>query len=331
MIRFSIIVPIYNREKTLCRCVESLMNQTYKEIEIILIDDGSEDKSFDICKRFALKDKRVIPVHIEKCGVSSARNIGVSISKGEYIIFVDSDDYAELDMCEVFNKIIDVCTPDIIIGDYYLHCRNHKKKVSISAHCPNQEYSGKEFLIKAISCRFFKAAVWGNAYNKESLGDVLAFDERLSVHEDMDITFRLLSKAVKVSICNRAVYNYLLTDESLMYTANSQCKKHSDMVAVLEKWMYAALDESDEMTKRIINSQISKCFVNSCIYNGIIHPDFGQITRKFLLTNEFGMKEEISTIFFLMFPRLYIMMFEVYIRLFNDGIRHINVKKWCDE
>lgn len=97
----SVIVPVYNVENYLCKCVDSIINQTYNNLEIILVDDGSTDGSASICDEYVLKDSRVKVIHKENGGVSSARNIGIAEASGEYICFVDSDDWLELDYFEI--------------------------------------------------------------------------------------------------------------------------------------------------------------------------------------------------------------------------------------
>ena len=103
----SIIVPVYNIEEYLPRCIESILNQTYNNLELILVDDGSKDKSGEICDAYAKKDNRVVVLHKENGGSSSARNAGIAIAKGEYLGFVDSDDYIEPDMYEKMVAVIE--------------------------------------------------------------------------------------------------------------------------------------------------------------------------------------------------------------------------------
>ena len=112
----SIIVPVYNAEKFLTKCLDSIINQTYKNIEIICVDDDSSDKSSKILNEFAEKDKRIKVIHKANEGVSLARNVGLESAKGNYILFVDSDDWIEQSTCEVaINKIIEE-NADIIMG-----------------------------------------------------------------------------------------------------------------------------------------------------------------------------------------------------------------------
>lgn len=109
----SIIIPVYNVEKYLEECIESCINQTYKNIEIILINDGSTDKSLEICQKYANIDNRIIVKSIPNSGVTHARNVGIGLSKGDYITFIDSDDFVDRNFCEVLlkpflNKKIDI-------------------------------------------------------------------------------------------------------------------------------------------------------------------------------------------------------------------------------
>lgn len=112
--KLSIIVPVYNVEKYLKQCIESILNQTYKNLEIILVDDGSKDSSGKIVDDYAIKDRRVIPVHKENGGISSARNTGLAYVTGEYLTFVDSDDWLDLDMYEKMIEAIEKYSADCV-------------------------------------------------------------------------------------------------------------------------------------------------------------------------------------------------------------------------
>ena len=114
----SIIVPIYKVEPYLRRCLDSIVNQTYTNLEIILVDDGSPDGCPQICDEYAAKDKRIVVIHKENGGLSDARNAGLDICKGEYIFFIDSDDWIKTDTIEFLYKITQDKKSDIVIGDY---------------------------------------------------------------------------------------------------------------------------------------------------------------------------------------------------------------------
>ena len=119
MSKVSIVVPIYNVEKYLEQCIDSIINQTLKDIEIILVDDGSPDNCPQICDDYAKKDSRIKVVHKKNGGLSSARNAGIEVATGDYIGFVDSDDYIELDMYEKMYSIAIENNVDFVMSDYY--------------------------------------------------------------------------------------------------------------------------------------------------------------------------------------------------------------------
>ena len=119
--KISVILPVYNVEKYLRKCLDSVINQTYKNLEIILVNDGSTDNSGKICEEYALNDKRIKVIHKENGGISSARNAAIDIAKGQYITFIDSDDDVELDyigylydILKKFNCKMSVCTHNIV-------------------------------------------------------------------------------------------------------------------------------------------------------------------------------------------------------------------------
>ena len=124
--KISIVVPIYKVEQYLDKCVNSLVNQTYKEIEILLVDDGSPDRSPKMCDKYAQEDPRIKVIHKVNGGLSDARNFGLKEVVGEYVLFVDSDDYIDVDTCEKFVSIMKDNKPDIVVGNAY-RLENNKK------------------------------------------------------------------------------------------------------------------------------------------------------------------------------------------------------------
>lgn len=135
MCKISIIVPVYNVEKYIKRCLDSLINQTYKNLEIICIDDGSTDQSGEICDKYALKDKRIRVFHKKNSGVSSTKNLGLDVFQGDYVGFVDSDDFVEPTMYEILLRDILLNDVDISVVNYskesenYQNIMKNKKKI----------------------------------------------------------------------------------------------------------------------------------------------------------------------------------------------------------
>lgn len=143
MSKISVIVPVYKSEKYLEYCVESILNQTYKNIELILIDDGSPDQSAEICDEYARKDSRVRVIHKENGGVSTARNAGLDVAKGDYLTFVDSDDYLEADMYEKMMAKMKEYDCDIVMCDCVKEYGDYRE---IYSHDIREGYYNKEQL-----------------------------------------------------------------------------------------------------------------------------------------------------------------------------------------
>lgn len=197
----SVIVPVYNREKFISKCVDSLLRQTYDNLEIILVDDGSKDSSLDICKRYALKNKKIKVVSKENGGVSSARNAGLKAAGGDYIGFVDSDDKISPGMYNVLLTNI------------------HKYKVKISVCGLNRN---GEMIIpkgKLVSSEIFlknnikNLSVVNKLFHRDTISG-LYFDERLRYAEDMLFCFYAILRANKVFCDKRPLYFYHINEES---------------------------------------------------------------------------------------------------------------------
>ncbi|WP_279167083.1 glycosyltransferase family 2 protein [Thomasclavelia cocleata] len=158
MKKISVVIPVYNVEKYLCRCINSVLGQTYRNIEVILVDDGSTDNSPTICDEYQKNDKRIKVIHKKNSGAASSRNIGLSNAKGNYITFVDSDDYIELDMYEKMMRINEKYDCDIVLCDCY---KENKNKREIFTHNIREGYYNKEMLYK----EYFPTLLMTNSVN----------------------------------------------------------------------------------------------------------------------------------------------------------------------
>lgn len=206
----SIIVPVYNVEKYLSKCIESIINQTYKNLEIILVDDGSPDNCGKICDEYARKDKRIKVLHKENGGQGSARNLGLDNSTGEYIAFVDSDDWIELDMYERMYKEIKNSNSDIAICGIYNVTRIKTIQSSVCEDVlilNNQELMRDYFTTTNIH-----SVPWNKLYNKKLWAN-LRFPEN-KYREDAFICYKVLSMAEKAVHIAKAKYFYLVRDGS---------------------------------------------------------------------------------------------------------------------
>ena len=195
----SIIVPIYNGEAFLEDCIKSIINQTYKNIEIILINDGSTDKTARICENYKKKDSRIVIVNKENTGVSDSRNLGIKIAKGKYIMFADCDDRMDCCMIEKMYNILINNKVDCVRCNYF-GGEKFKEKI----------YNNKEIkdsLIFNILSGKLKCYVWLLLIDINKLSDI-TFDDELYLMEDTKFYIELLSIIKSIYICNDELYFY---------------------------------------------------------------------------------------------------------------------------
>lgn len=216
----SIIVPIYNVEKYLRQCLDSVLNQTYQNFECLLINDGSPDNSAGICKEYVDKDARFHYFEKENGGLASARNLGIKYSKGKYITFIDSDDWVDLDYLEVLHSKIKEYNTDFVISSYkkfdmdedcfYLHIwdQDYYEKIWTSqellSQLPNLENYDGSYTVS-----------WGKLF-KRSLFDEILFNEQRKFGEDFECSFKLYLSMTSCLYIHKALYNYRLHSESML-------------------------------------------------------------------------------------------------------------------
>lgn len=210
----SIIVPIYKVEPYLRRCLDSIVNQTYTNLEIILVDDGSPDNCPKICDEYAAKDKRIIVIHKENGGLSDARNAGLDICKGEYISFVDSDDWVEDRYIEVLIENAQKEGADVVIGENIQTegcSKQSEKNVSIKT------FTSNEALKHLFSQNHIAFTVsWGKLY-KKSLFTSLRFPLG-KYHEDEFTTYILFYNSKKIVYTSEILYYYYQRADSIVST-----------------------------------------------------------------------------------------------------------------
>lgn len=207
--KISLIVPVYNAEKYLNRCLDSILTQTYKDFELLLIDDGSTDKSSEICDEYAGKDDRVKVFHKENGGVSSSRTLGLVKAVGQYIAFVDSDDWIEKKCLEDNLLIAENTHADMVISDFFIDNKDNEMK-------KQQWYNGD--LVNDI----FSDNIVGSLWNKFLKADVIrrsgvSFTYNLNFCEDVTFLCELTIKTGDMRIVTnpQAYYHYCVTPQSL--------------------------------------------------------------------------------------------------------------------
>ena len=209
----SVIVPIYNVEKYLARCVDSIVNQTYKNLEIILVDDGSPDRCPQMCDDYAEKDSRIKVVHKKNGGLSDARNAGMAVATGEYISFIDSDDYVSDDFFECLLDVMNKENSDIAecsVVKFYEDNRFDEFSDDLSV----KTYDTQDAMSALIAENPFHQHVWNKLYKIELVKDIPYAVGKLN--EDEFWTYRVFGRANKVARINKTMYYYFQRSSSIM-------------------------------------------------------------------------------------------------------------------
>ena len=213
----SIIIPVYNAEKYLKKCIDSILNQSYNEFELLLINDGSTDNSKEIIEQLKKKDKRVVTIHKKNEGVSSARTVGLDVAKGEYILFVDADDYLEKDYIEYFYNLIN-CSFGLDMAVNYnkfcIHTPYQVKKEKV-------ELLSSEKIMEYIYTSKINEAVWNKIYRRSFLKkNNIIFNKDIWYGEGMLFNMQCLQCTEKIAVGNKRVYHQVYNYSSAMREFN---------------------------------------------------------------------------------------------------------------
>ena len=221
----SVIVPVYRVEKYLGECIDSILSQTYENFELILVDDGSPDNSGKICDEYAEKDKRIRVIHKENGGVSSARNLGLDNANGEYVTFIDSDDFVDKKYLEVlystlinFDTDVSVCRASKAInGEYTIYPESFPTKSVIEQGTAEFfDFFARYFSLK---CHMFGSA-WRCLFKKSTIGET-RFDKNIRISEDLLFVANVIFNSNRIGFINESLYFYRMDNAS----ATSSYKK----------------------------------------------------------------------------------------------------------
>lgn len=221
----TIVIPIYNVEKYLNHCIESVVNQTYTNLQIVLVDDGSTDLCPQICEEWKLKDSRIDVIHQKNGGLSVARNSGIDIAKGEFISFIDSDDFVDKDYIEYLYKLLEVTNADMSV------CQRRSIDESgkvIETHQINDKVikGNSNCMLSFLRDNDIDTVAWAKLY-RTLLFEKIRYPEG-KYHEDVFTTYKLIAQSDRISVGGLAKYNYLIRKNSI----SNQCflPKHLDSI-----------------------------------------------------------------------------------------------------
>lgn len=237
MIKISIVVPVYNTEKYLKRCLESISKQSLKEIEIIIVNDGSPDNSHSIIKEYEEKDSRIKVINKKNGGISSARNEGIKLASGKYIIHIDSDDFIEQNYFKDMYEKAEKDNLDIVVSDIYWDYENGNIKYQKDLDINENIISGEEYVNM-----FFKEkispVVWNKMYRLNLYKDNnIKYPENVSLGEDLATTPLLAKNAKRIGKINKAYLHYVQNINSI--TKSNPTKKIYELIEalnILEKY-----------------------------------------------------------------------------------------------
>ncbi|MDR6546845.1 glycosyltransferase involved in cell wall biosynthesis [Chryseobacterium rhizosphaerae] len=251
----SLIIPCYNSKHTLEKCLDSVIRQSYNNLEIIIIDDGSTDGTSKICEDFQRNDERIKVFKQENSGVSKARNKGVELATGEYICFVDSDDWVETNYCsELYNLLVNENVDIAIIEAIY---EDENGKVVFNKPISSEKvFEGKRALALLLEDRIIQSHPWGKLYKTFFLKNVY-FPENLKCFEDYSTLFKIFDKAEKVAKSNDKLYHYIQHDDSLSHNLSPETAYYF-YLAIMEVFKFWESTTQVKNQRRITKSVIRK-------------------------------------------------------------------------
>lgn len=276
--KISVIIPVYNVEKYIKKCLDSVVNQTYKNLEIILIDDGSKDESGQICDEYAKLDDRLKVIHRENKGVSSARNLGLDIATGEYIGFVDPDDWLHLEMYEILMLEMSSGDFDVVECNYCMAFEDGSEKVR-HGHC--KKYDNYADILHDLFTTDISHGIWNKLYKKSAV-DGIRFNSELVIAEDSLYLYQC-AKNIKLKCIDKPLYYYFQRSASVL---NRGFHK-----GFFDKLNVSELVRKDCNTDSLINAYNSYYLANliSMFFKIILNDEFvkeRRVLKKKILLNK---------------------------------------------
>lgn len=272
--KITVVVPVYNTSDYLTKCINSITNQTYRNLEIILIDDGSTDESLELCKLLAERDSRIKVIHQDNKGLAETRNKGMELATGEYICFIDSDDYIENTMLEKLLKAIKQTNADVCEGSFYIHMKNGNIK-DVSCEQKGVRFvDGKLNLINAYSDATILIPAWDKLYKLSAIKDI-KFDKNC-FKEDSDYIYKLCMAEKTFALVPTPFYHYVKR-KNVSLTGN----KISQRLFTLKKWGENAYNEV------LTQGTEYRDAAEKILYNSLVH-----ILRNFMRDYKNNVLEE---------------------------------------
>lgn len=313
----SVIVPVYNTKKEyLLQCIDSILQQTYTCFELIIIDDGSNIETKELCESLKDIDNRIIVVHKQNGGVSSARNFGISISKGDYITFIDSDDVVDLRFLELMLHFSQNC--DIVACNTY-HFGRESTTYSNTTIFKNET----EGLVDALKDSPYTWGVIPKLFKRVFINDV-RFEENARIHEDSYFIFTCMLKSPSIAINQSALYGVRVYSESSSHSGNSD--KYLSIIDLANRKVKIVKEYYPQYTELAYNIRLKAyiCYYNVLIRNQALSSEESkeilsaiQSNRKYYITS--SGKDGLLFMLLCMCPFLYNYLYRSHFRSITDG------------
>lgn len=296
-VKVSIIVPVYNTQKYLERCITSLIRQTLREIEIILVDDGSVEECAKLCDAWKAKDRRIRVIHKQNEGLGYARNTGIEAAQGEYLAFVDSDDYVDVSMYEKLYQKAKAEHTELVVGGYWKVYKNGNREACRNIGIP-QSVEGKQVITVLLanmlgsppsypSDDYIGMSVWKNLYSTELLRryDIRFPSEREYISEDIIFHIELLHHVKKAVVVNQPYYYYCQNTGSLSTSYRPDRFRRVKKLYLYEKELldrYGILEAGVLQLQRTFIANVRVCIMMEA-FNGRRNGDIKKARRNIKL------------------------------------------------
>lgn len=309
----TVIINVYNREKFIKKCLDSIINQTYKNLEILIINDGSTDKTLSICNSY--KDNRIRIITTKNLGLSMSRNIGIEESKGEYLYFVDSDDFIELDtieylynLCKKYDVDFSTCNP-LTIFDYNFKISKEKEKIVL--------LDSYDMLKKVLLLENMAGTTW-NKLIKKGLYNGIRFENRII--NDVVVTYKVVINAKKVVYSNQKKYYYLKHKNAVSIEGYENYNRSIDFYnAIIERYnnvkkIYPNMIENDIGLLRSILKLylLENNYIKEFLSKENVFVLYKKIFSFKMLISNIKLKEKIKLLVFRINPKLFIKTGKIY-------------------
>lgn len=257
----SLIIPCYNTQSTITKCLDSVIKQSYQNLEIIIINDGSTDETLDILKKYQERDSRIILINQENSGVSKARNEGIKWATGDYICFIDSDDWVENDYCSILYQAISENKADISIAEAFYEDENgNPAGKQHNSDNSNSIFDKKTALKLLLEDKIIQSHPWAKLYKSELLKNI-SFPENLEAFEDYFTMFRVFNSSEMVVKVNEKIYHYVQFADSLSHNLTPKRAYHF-FLALMEAYSFLDSQNVDSsFRKSIVKNILKKSFM----------------------------------------------------------------------